>query len=68
MIGVVSVLITLLLAGITMSGTEPPSPVITILQVLSTAMLCANLIGIALGFLAPETARPENSTRSSVLP
>jgi hypothetical protein len=50
-IGVTSVLITLLLAGIIMSGTEPPRPVMTALQVLSTAMLCANLIGVALGFL-----------------
>jgi Na+/H+-translocating membrane pyrophosphatase len=50
-IGVTSVMITLLLAGITMSGTEPPRPVMTALQALSTAMLCANLIGVALGFL-----------------
>jgi hypothetical protein len=50
-IGVTSVMITLLLIGIVMSGTEPPRPVITVLQVLSSGMLWADLIGIALGFL-----------------
>jgi hypothetical protein len=50
-IGVTSVMITLLLAGIVMSGTERPRPVMTALQALSTGMLCAPLIGIALGFL-----------------
>jgi glucose uptake protein GlcU len=49
-IGVTSVIITLLLVGIAMSGTQPPRPVNTALSVLSSAMLCANLIGIALGF------------------
>lgn len=49
-IGVTSIIITLLLVEIAMSGTEPPRPVITALQVLSTAMPCANLIEIALGF------------------
>ena len=49
-IGVTSVMITLLLIGIVMSGTEPPRPVITVLQVLSSGMLWADLIGIALGF------------------
>ena len=49
-IGVTSIIITLLLVGITMSGTEPPRPMITALQVLSSAMLCGNLIGIALSF------------------
>jgi hypothetical protein len=49
-IGVTSIIITSLLVGITMSGTEPPKPVITALSVLSSGMLCANLIGIALGF------------------
>jgi hypothetical protein len=50
-IGVTSVMITLLLIGIVMSGTEPPRPVITVLQVLSSGMLWADLIGVALGFL-----------------
>jgi hypothetical protein len=49
-IGVTSVIITLLLVGIAMSGTEPPKPMITALSALSSGMLCANLIGIALGF------------------
>jgi magnesium-transporting ATPase (P-type) len=49
-IGATSIIITLLLVGIAMSGTEPPGPVMTALQVLSTGMLCTNLIGIALGF------------------
>jgi len=49
-IGVTSIIITLLLVGIAMSGTEPPRPMITALRVLSSGMLCANLIGIALGF------------------
>jgi hypothetical protein len=49
-IGATSIIITLLLVGIATSGTEPPRPVITALQVLATVMLCANLIGIALGF------------------
>jgi len=50
-IGVTSVIITLLLVGIVMSGTEPPRPVITVLRMLSNGMLFANLIGIALGVL-----------------
>lgn len=49
-IGVISVIFNLLLVGIVMSGTEPPGPMNTALSVLSSAMLCANLIGIALGF------------------
>ena len=49
MIGVTSIIITLLLVGIAMSGTEPPKPMIAALRVLSSGMLCANLIGIALG-------------------
>jgi hypothetical protein len=49
-IGVTSIIITLLLVGIAMNGTEPPKPMITALWVLSSGMLCANLIGIALGF------------------
>lgn len=50
-IGVASVIMTLLLVGIVMSGTEPPRAVITVLQVPSTGMLWADLIGIAWGFL-----------------
>src|SRR5215475_12970552 len=50
-IGAISIVITLLLVGIAMSGTEPPRPMIAALGVLSSGMLCANLIGIALGFL-----------------
>jgi hypothetical protein len=49
-IGVTSIILNLLLVWITMSGTEPPKPMITALSVLSSGMLCANLIGIALGF------------------
>ena len=49
-IGITSIVITLLLVGMAMSGTEPPRPMITALGVLSSGMLCANLIGIALGF------------------
>jgi hypothetical protein len=49
-IGVTSIIITLLLGRIAMSGTEPPKPMITALWALSSGMLCANLIGIALGF------------------
>ena len=48
-IGVTSIIFNLLLVGIVMSGTEPPRPMITALSVLSSGMLCANLIGIALG-------------------
>jgi len=48
-IGATSITITLLLVGIAMSGTEQTKPVMTALSVLSSAMLCANLIGIALG-------------------
>jgi hypothetical protein len=33
-----------------MSGTQPPRPMIAALWVLSCGMLCANLIGIVLGF------------------
>jgi hypothetical protein len=49
-IGVTSIIITLLPVGIAMSGTAPPKPMITALWVLTCGMLCANLIGIALGF------------------
>ena len=48
-IGATSIMITLLLIGIAASGTEPPRPVMTALSGLSSAMLCANLTGIALG-------------------
>jgi hypothetical protein len=48
-IGVASIIITLLTFGIAMSGTELPRPMMTALFVLSCVMLCANLIGIALG-------------------
>ena len=50
-IGVTSIIITLLLVGIVMSGTEPPRPTIAALGVLSSGMLYGNLIGIVLGFL-----------------
>jgi glucose uptake protein GlcU len=49
-IGVTSIIFNLLLAGMVMSGTEPPGPMSTALSVLSSGMFCANLIGIALGF------------------
>src|SRR5262245_2229337 len=49
-IGVTSVMFTLLLFGLGMSGAEPSRPVNPALGVLSSAMLCANLIGVALGF------------------
>jgi len=49
-IGVTCIIITLLLVGIAMSETELPRPMITALGVLSSGMLCAALIGIALGF------------------
>src|SRR5277367_5642539 len=48
-IGVTSIIFNLLLVGI-VSGAEPPRPMSTALSALSSAMLCANLIGIALGF------------------
>jgi hypothetical protein len=49
-IGVTSITITLLLVGIAVSGTQPPRSMNTALLLLSSGMLCANLIGIALGF------------------
>jgi glucose uptake protein GlcU len=49
-IGVTAIIFNLMLVGIVMSGTEPPRPMSTALSVLSSGMLCANLIGIALGF------------------
>ena len=50
-IGVTSIIFNSLLVGIAMSGTKPPTLVNTALLVLSSGMLFANLIGIALGFL-----------------
>jgi hypothetical protein len=50
-IGVTSIIITLLLVGIAISETEPPTPMVTALSVISSGMLCANLVGIVLGFL-----------------
>ena len=49
-IGVTSIIFNSLLVGIAMSGTKPPTLVNTALLVLSSGMLFANLIGIALGF------------------
>ncbi len=50
-IGVTSIIFYLLLVvGIAIGGTEPLRHMITALQVLSSALLFANLIGIALGF------------------
>ena len=49
-IGITSIIFNLLLVGIALSGTEPRGPMSTALSVLSSGMLCANLIGIALGF------------------
>ena len=49
-IGATSIIITSLLFGIAMSGTEPPRSMSTALSVLSSGMLFANVIGIALGF------------------
>jgi hypothetical protein len=50
-IGVTCIIMTLLLVGIAVSETVLPRPMIIALQVLSSGMLCAALIGIALGFL-----------------
>ena len=50
-IGVTCIIITLLLVGIAMSETELPRPLTNALGVLSSGMLCAALIGIALGLL-----------------
>ena len=50
-IGATFIVFNLLLVGMVMSGTEPPRPMSTALSALSNAMLCVNLIGIALGFL-----------------
>jgi hypothetical protein len=50
-IGATSIIVTLLLVGIVVSKTALPRHMIFGFQVLSIGMLCANLIGIALGFL-----------------
>jgi hypothetical protein len=50
LVGVTSIIITVLLVGMTMRGMQPSRPMVTALGVLSSAMLCANLTGIALGF------------------
>jgi len=50
LIGAVSIIYTSLLGWIVMSGTQPPRSIMTALWVFSCVMLCANLIGIALGF------------------
>jgi glucose uptake protein GlcU len=49
-IGATSIIFNSLVVGIAMTGTAPPRPMTAALPVLSFAMLCANLIGIALGF------------------
>jgi len=49
-IGVTSIIITLLLIAMAVRGTELSGPMNTALGLLSSAMLCANLIGVALGF------------------
>ena len=52
-IGVTCIIITLLLLiGIAMSGPELPRPMIIALEVLPSGVLCAALIGIALGFVS----------------
>jgi hypothetical protein len=53
-IGVISVTFNLLLVGMVMSGNEPPRAMSTALSVLSSGMLCVNLIGIALGFFGAQ--------------
>jgi hypothetical protein len=47
-------MITVLLFGIALNGTEPSKPVMTALSALSSGMLCANLIGVVLGFVGAE--------------
>jgi hypothetical protein len=49
-IGVTCIIVTALLVGIAMSKTEPARPMIIALGALASGMLCADLIGIALGF------------------
>jgi hypothetical protein len=50
-IGATSIIVTVLLVGIVLSKTALPRHMVFGFQVLSIGMLCANLIGIALGFL-----------------
>src|SRR5262249_49843572 len=64
LIGATSIIYTSLLGWIVMSGTEPPRAIMTALWVLSCVMLCANLIGIALGFSG---ARDRSSRKLSRL-
>jgi hypothetical protein len=49
-IGVTCIIVTLLVAGIAMSKTDLSKPMMITLGVLASGMLCADLIGIALGF------------------
>ena len=50
-IGATSIIVTVLLFGIVVSKTALPRHMVFGFQALSIGMLCANLIGIALGFL-----------------
>lgn len=50
MIGAASIALTLLLLGMAINGTEPPPPVIGALGLLTSLVLFANLIALALGF------------------
>ena len=59
-IGATCIIITLLLVGIAMSETELPRPMIIALGVLSSGMLCAALIGIALGFFGAKDRSSRN--------
>ncbi len=51
-IGVTSIVFNLLLVGMIMSGAEPLRP----MPLLSNGMLCANLIGIALGLFGAKNS------------
>jgi Family of unknown function (DUF6142) len=50
-IGTTSIAHTLLLYWMVVSGAEPSRPVMIALQVLTSTLLGANLIGLVLGFL-----------------
>ena len=50
-IGAASIAFTLLLFWIAVSRAHLSEPVVIALQVLSSAMLCANVVGLVLGFL-----------------
>jgi hypothetical protein len=50
-IGAASIAFTLLLFWIAVSRTQLSAPAVIVLQVLSSAMLCANVVGLVLGFL-----------------